>query len=153
MLALKLQHVRSSSQARDQTHSPALGAPSLSYWTTKEVPKIHISCYANRLSALLTRLQPSRLLHAAPVPPAGLLCSSREPCSPCSRAFASAIFLCTNSFFQMLPSLALLIVQSSGSTSPLWKGLPQSLSPNPSSPYSVAVLFSSEHLSLSETSS
>lgn len=53
----------------------------------------------------------------------------------------------------MLPSLALLIVQSSASTSPLWKGLPQSLFPNPSSPYSVAVLFSSEHLSLSETSS
>ena len=34
-----LQHVGSSSLTRHQTHAPALGAWSLSHWTTREVPK------------------------------------------------------------------------------------------------------------------
>ena len=34
----QLQHVKSSSLTRDQTWFPALGAQSLSHWTTREVP-------------------------------------------------------------------------------------------------------------------
>ena len=41
MQDLLLQHVRSSSLTRDWTQAPALGAQSLSHWTTKEVPHLY----------------------------------------------------------------------------------------------------------------
>ena len=132
--------------------SPALGAPSLSHWTTKEVPKIHISCYVNRLSALLTHLLHSHLLHAAPVPLAGLLCSSRVPRYPCFGHLLVPFFSALTALF---PDASITCPAHCSELSFYITSLERTspLSPNPSRPYSVAVLFSSEYLSLSETSS
>ena len=40
---LQLQYVGLNSLASDRTWAPALGAESLSHWTTREVPKIFLS--------------------------------------------------------------------------------------------------------------
>lgn len=40
-----LRHVSSSSLSRDQTRAPALGAQSLSHWTTEEVPRVSVELH------------------------------------------------------------------------------------------------------------